>query len=226
MKPLNFFVSMYTASSMRILYFDTFSLNRMLSLIASRTGPAGKKLKFYIETLSPNLFVQLCPCRFVVRFFINRGWHHLTSMRRAMSYAGNSLDKFNCLGGCEYCVQFRCFLLQFGEKCLARGGHVSHRQAESQEAIQHHSKVVKCSVEQDIVEVQVVSDLKLKLLPLPLSPPGCCLLHLIKQQSVPREQNNMLLAGQKFLDACHKKGVDGQVQEIGRSLVYNRVPKW
>lgn len=26
------------------------------------------------------------------------------------------------------------------------------------------------------------------------------------------------------MDACHKKGVDGQVQEIGRSLVYNRVP--
>ncbi len=37
-------------------------------------------------------------------------------------------------------------------------------------------------------------------------------------------ENHILLAGQKFLDACHKKGVDGQVQEIGRSLVYNRVP--
>ena len=37
-------------------------------------------------------------------------------------------------------------------------------------------------------------------------------------------ESHTLLAGQKFLDACHKKGVDGQVQEIGRSLVYNRVP--
>ena len=37
-------------------------------------------------------------------------------------------------------------------------------------------------------------------------------------------ENNTLMPGQVFLDKCNRKGIDAQVQEIGRSLVYNRIP--
>lgn len=37
-------------------------------------------------------------------------------------------------------------------------------------------------------------------------------------------ENNSLVSGQSFLDACQRKGIDKQVQEIGRTLVYNRIP--
>lgn len=37
-------------------------------------------------------------------------------------------------------------------------------------------------------------------------------------------ENETLALGQRFLGACHKKAVDKEVQEVGRSLVYNRIP--
>lgn len=37
-------------------------------------------------------------------------------------------------------------------------------------------------------------------------------------------EQQTLNPGQVFLDVCHKKGIDAEVQEVGRSLVYNRIP--
>jgi hypothetical protein len=37
-------------------------------------------------------------------------------------------------------------------------------------------------------------------------------------------EHRTMSPGQRFLDVCHKKGVDKDTQEVGRSLVYNRIP--
>lgn len=37
-------------------------------------------------------------------------------------------------------------------------------------------------------------------------------------------EDKTLTPGQAFLDKCNRKGIDAEVQEIGRSLIYNRIP--
>jgi hypothetical protein len=37
-------------------------------------------------------------------------------------------------------------------------------------------------------------------------------------------EHQTMSPGQRFLDVCHKKGIDKDTKEIGRTLVYNRVP--
>src|SRR5580692_1138415 len=47
--------------------------------------------------------------------------------------------------------------------------------------------MVEGTIQENVIEVEVVSDLSRKLLPFPLGTFCCCLLHFVKQQPIPRK---------------------------------------